>query len=73
MNLYTVRKALHVKTNSKWQFCSDPVYDKWGNSQHEDMAPVHQWISQNHSHVNDFKGLIYSGDNDAICATIGTQ
>lgn len=68
-----VRKALNVVTESEWNFCSDSVGDKYGNSQHDDMAPVHQWISQNHSHIKDFKALIYSGDNDAICATIGTQ
>lgn len=37
------------------------------------MAPVHEWIQENNSHISGFKALIYSGDDDAICATLGTQ
>lgn len=37
------------------------------------MAPVHEWIQENNSHITGFKALIYSGDDDAICATLGTQ
>jgi len=37
------------------------------------MSLVHKYISENHSHVKNFKGLIYSGDNDAICSTLGTE
>jgi len=37
------------------------------------MTVVHQYIADNHSHVPNFKAMIYSGDNDTVCATLGTE
>lgn len=52
--------------------CNMAVNEGWDESHHEDMAPMHKWIGENNAHVDGFKALIFSGDNDAICSTLGT-
>lgn len=54
--------------------CANSINAKWSSeSRNADMTELHKWIGTNHSHVNGFKALIFSGDNDAICSTLGTQ
>jgi len=53
--------------------CNSDINNHWDDSRNTDMAPLHKWIGENHSHVLGFKALIMSGDNDAICSTLGTE
>mmetsp|Transcript_44651 Transcript_44651/g.37552 ORF Transcript_44651/g.37552 Transcript_44651/m.37552 type:complete len:91 (+) Transcript_44651:1007-1279(+) len=54
--------------------CNNNINAQWSNeSRVDDMADMHLWIAKNNSHIKGFKALIYSGDNDAICSTLGTQ
>lgn len=73
LNTETVQSALHAKKNTKWAMCSDDVYYAW---------PDNDWINGMqtvyHSILNDFsdsniKILLYSGDDDSVCGTGGTQ
>jgi len=56
-----------------WEVCARNVGSSWDYSRYNNMIDVHKWISVNHSHITNFKAMIYSGDNDAICSTLGTQ
>jgi len=70
-----VQKALNVNPSKKsWSMCANNINAKWSTeSRNEDMTDLHKWIGSNHSHITGFKALIFSGDNDAICSTLGTQ
>jgi len=68
-----VQDALNVQPRT-YNECDSGVYFGWDQSAYDnDMSLIHEWISLNHSHIDGFKALIFSGDNDAICATLGTQ
>lgn len=69
LNLPEVKAAIHVKDDIKWNSCSyslkyDPLDGK--NS----MVPIYQYLIDGGFGLNI---LVYSGDDDSVCATIGTQ
>lgn len=54
--------------------CANHINGSWSSeSRNEDMTELHKWIGENNNHITGFKALIFSGDNDAICSTLGTQ
>jgi len=54
--------------------CANHINAGWSTeSRNEDMTELHKWIAGNHTQVEGFNALIFSGDNDAICSTLGTQ
>jgi len=71
LNQPDVKKALHVKTSIDWVECTDKVHysmldqnlriEKYFTSILEDKT------------IPNFKVLVFSGDNDAVCGTVGTQ
>lgn len=72
-NLPEVQTALNV-VQREYNECDDYVWNNWDQSVYDDdMSLIHEWIADNHSHIDGFKAMIFSGDNDAICATLGTQ
>jgi hypothetical protein len=74
LNTHRVRTALHVldRASYKWSPCGGIKY----NSRDVDtpvIALYQQLVDQAVQGKNNLKILIYSGDDDSICATAGTQ
>ena len=71
MNLPEVKSALHVKSDIEWEECSRTVryelYDKF--------KPMEKYYKEllDDKDISDLRIMVYSGDNDAVCATVGTQ
>jgi carboxypeptidase C (cathepsin A) len=67
LNQASVKKALHVNSDVKWMECSYSIkYEHNSNS----TAPIYNYLIDGGYGLNI---LVYSGDDDSICATIGTQ
>lgn len=72
LNRNDVQKALHTKPGIKWTICAKGVIDY-----HRDSLPrshlyrelVEMGIEGKHS----LNMLVYSGDDDSVCSTAGTQ
>lgn len=62
-----MKEALHVKTDVKWMECSYTI-----NYEHasDSTAPIYNYLIDGNYGLNI---LVYSGDDDSICATVGTQ
>jgi carboxypeptidase C (cathepsin A) len=69
LNRADVKAAIHVKSDLTWEECS---YDLRYNMADRliSMVPVYQDILSQDANLNI---LVYSGDDDAVCGTIGTQ
>jgi hypothetical protein len=67
-----VQQAIHVKGNVSWSDCSNAVGNAYnGDDVNADVQPVyHALLSQTKQPIDI---MIYSGDDDSICATEGTQ
>jgi hypothetical protein len=72
LNTPAVQKAIGVEgLNVTWALCSDAVGGKYSQTDVvEPMMPYYQWLIKN---APDLSILVYSGDDDAVCATAGTQ
>jgi len=69
LNQDAVKKALHVKEDIVWKDCSTILrYDN--GDRHHDMTPIYNYLIDGGYGLNI---LVFSGDNDDVCATIGTQ
>jgi len=70
-----VQVAIHAIKNKisvrDWSVCSNVVGSKY--SDHDVMAPMMPIYSFLVSHPAKIKMMIYSGDDDSVCATAGTQ
>jgi carboxypeptidase C (cathepsin A) len=70
LNYYNVREALHVpKDAPEWSSCADINYS--ASDMIDSMIPVYKELKK--LYANELKMLIYAGDNDSICATVGEQ
>merc|ERR1719273_172738 len=68
-----VQTALNVKT-LEWGVCSDEVYDAWPEIEwYYPMEEYYADIISNYAEEQQLKLMIYSGDDDSVCATSGTQ
>mmetsp|Transcript_18071 Transcript_18071/g.59004 ORF Transcript_18071/g.59004 Transcript_18071/m.59004 type:complete len:441 (-) Transcript_18071:52-1374(-) len=66
-----VRAAIHVSSNATWGECSDAVSAAYNfTDAARPMMPVYDEIYARAPHL---KVLVYSGDDDSICATMGSQ
>jgi len=71
LNRADVKEALHVKADIKWSDCSREISYAHGEV-YEDMTTYYKYLLEgNDKYKLDI--LVYSGDDDAVCATIGTQ
>ena len=71
LNNATVQKALGVKGKVVWGECSDTVGNHYSQTDvAKPMMPYYDWLIKNAPHL---RILVYSGDDDAVCATLGTQ
>lgn len=77
LNLKEVQDAMHVSRSSnalKWSSCNDHINEDWFVMDFiSDVTTLYSDIYNHPSKPKHFKMLIYSGDSDGICATIGTQ
>lgn len=70
LNRPDVKSALHVKTTTKWMECSYTIHYNSTDMNSVSTAPIYNYLIDGGYGLNI---LVYSGDDDAICATIGTQ
>lgn len=69
LNTNDVKKAIHANTAIKWNECSSTLNYNMSDL-NIPMEPVYQEIIASGA---DIKILIYSGDDDSVCGTLGTQ
>jgi carboxypeptidase C (cathepsin A) len=69
LNQPAVKEALHVKTDINWLDCSRSIrYSQTDGV--KSMVPIYKYLIKGNYGI---KILVYSGDNDDVCATIGAQ
>jgi len=71
LNEESVKKALHVKTDIIWEECSRTVKYEYIDK----MLPMEHYYNELLNSVSDknLRIMVYSGDDDSVCGTIGTQ
>lgn len=70
LNREDVQTAIHVKPGAKWGMCSDSVSDAYDlNDVNAPMMPIWQELIEG----GGLNIMIYSGDDDSVCATLGSQ
>jgi carboxypeptidase C (cathepsin A) len=69
LNQPAVKTALHVKEDIDWKDCSTTLRYATGD-RHDDVTPIYNYLIDGDYGLNI---LVFSGDNDDVCATIGTQ
>ena len=86
LNSAAVQHALHIipdltSPTVTWSSCSDPVFINWNLMDvYSDTTELYSKIYSkvttqraNGERSKDFRMLVFSGDTDGICATVGTQ
>lgn len=71
LNKQDVKKSLHIKSDIIWEECSRTTKYNLADK----MLPMEHYyktILNSKTHT-DLKVLVYSGDDDGVCGTIGTQ
>mmetsp|Transcript_11694 Transcript_11694/g.10599 ORF Transcript_11694/g.10599 Transcript_11694/m.10599 type:complete len:268 (-) Transcript_11694:75-878(-) len=78
LNRNDVQQALHVNQRNNsvvhWQQCSDVVFTNWPDM--DFTADTIKLYSTIYNHPNkplNFKMLVFSGNSDGVCGTVGTQ
>lgn len=69
LNQDSVKAAIHVKQSIVWADCSRSLRYKQSDGLHS-MTPYYNYLIDGNYNLNI---LVYSGDDDTVCATIGTQ
>jgi carboxypeptidase C (cathepsin A) len=69
MNLDDVKTQLHVKSDIKWSECSYKIRYSQKDSR-DDMTGYYNYLIDGGYDLNI---LVYSGDDDSVCSTEGTQ
>lgn len=71
LNKMDVKLALHVHTDIEWEECSRTTKYHLADK----MLPMEKYykIILNSKTHPDLRVLVYSGDDDSVCGTIGTQ
>ena len=69
INTDETKEAMHAKTDITWGSCSSKV--RYSNKDmQKDMAPLYNYLIDGGFDLNI---LVYSGDDDSVCATSGTD
>lgn len=71
LNKDEVKNSIHVKTDIKWTDCNQKTLRYKQTDGGKSMTPYYNYLIDNKS--IDLDILVYSGDDDDVCATIGTQ
>jgi len=69
LNTAEVKKAIHVKDDIEWQDCSRSLRYKQTDGKN-DMTPYYNYLLDGDYGLDI---MVYSGDDDDVCATVGTQ
>jgi len=69
LNRADVKEAIHVNSAVTWEECSTTIKYKTGD-RHHDMTPNYNYLIDGKYGLDI---LVFSGDDDDVCATIGTQ
>lgn len=69
LNQPAVKRAIHVHADISWDKCSDMINYKYEDMDTSMVPLYNELISDNPA----LKILIYSGDDDSVCSTLGTQ
>ena len=71
LNNMDVKKAIHVRTDIEWEECSRTTKYKMADK----MIPMEKYYTKilNSKTHPDLQVLVYSGDDDGVCGTVGTQ
>jgi carboxypeptidase C (cathepsin A) len=71
LNDPNVKSALHVKSNIEWEECSRTVKYEYVDK----MLPMEHYYNELLNSISDktLRIMVYSGDDDSVCGTIGTQ
>jgi hypothetical protein len=69
LNQASVKSAIHVKSDIDWIDCSRTIRYKQADG-HHDMTPHYNYLIDGGYKLNM---VVYSGDDDDVCATSGTQ
>jgi carboxypeptidase C (cathepsin A) len=69
LNTAAVKDALHVKRGIKWNSCSYKLKYNYSDSD-VSTAPIYNYLIDGGFGLNI---LVYSGDDDSVCGTVGTQ
>jgi len=68
-NRQDVQVALHAKLGTMWTMCSNAtIYNETDSN--NDMVPYYQYLINGGFNLHI---MIYSGDDDSVCGTLGTQ
>ena len=70
LNQASVKTALHVKKDIKWDECSYKLKYNMTDNTEVSTAPIYNYLIDGGYGLNL---LVYSGDDDGVCGTIGTQ
>lgn len=79
LNLPEVQSAIHVSSEVdvlQWSMCSGVVGQGYNATDVDSpMMPVYDDIFNlaAEQHMDDLKVMVYSGDDDAVCASLGSQ
>ena len=71
LNDFRVKEAMHVRSDIEWEECSRTTKYELKDK----MLPMEKYypIILNSKTHQDLRVLVYSGDDDGVCGTIGTQ
>lgn len=60
-----------MNPNITWSHCNENIYEIWPDEDfYGSVLPLYKELLQTHSHL---KFLVYTGDNDILCPTVGIQ
>ena len=71
LNIEDVKVAMHVRNDIIWEECSRTVKYEYLDK----MIPMEHYYNELLNSISDknLRILVYSGDDDSVCGTIGTQ
>lgn len=70
LNSPAVKAALHVEPSIYWEACSYSIQYSSVDSSVVSTVPIYKYLIDNKFGLNI---LIYSGDDDSVCGTIGKK
>jgi len=69
INQDSVKDAIHANPTLTWSECSDKIHYHYSD-QHTPMEPLYKALLEKRPDLNI---MVFSGDDDSVCGTIGTQ
>jgi carboxypeptidase C (cathepsin A) len=69
LNQDSVKAAIHVNSDIKWESCSYKIQYNMSDSR-VSTAPIYNYLVDGGYKLDI---LVYSGDDDSVCGTVGTQ